>query len=287
MRKPPHNKNNSHKCLKNRHGEDAEAAAASGCWVCPLCRGSCGPGCVICCNCSLCRKKAQLEPTAQIVHLARSAGFSNAHDYLVHLVTGETEAQIAGRKAAHDWGAFLAGEDAEPPAWLQEAAAARAAKAGGGGGGEGEEEQEEAPAAARKAGGKGRRASKGGAKAGGDATPAPASGGKAGKKAAAAAAPAAAAASGGKGRKRASSAAEAPAAADAATAAPAAASSAGEGAAANGKRAKTNEAAAAAAADEPASDVARAGGDQDAKLSRKARMMQRLGLAPRGEAVAA
>jgi hypothetical protein len=49
----------SHKCLKNRHGEDAEAAAASGCWVCPVCRGSCGAGCVLCCNCGPCRKKVR------------------------------------------------------------------------------------------------------------------------------------------------------------------------------------------------------------------------------------
>lgn len=49
----------SHKCLKNRHGEDAEEAAVSGAWVCPPCRGSCGPGCVTCCNCGPCRKKVR------------------------------------------------------------------------------------------------------------------------------------------------------------------------------------------------------------------------------------
>jgi hypothetical protein len=47
----------SAKCLRNRHGEDFEAAEASGEWWCPACRGSCGPGCVICCNCGPCRKK--------------------------------------------------------------------------------------------------------------------------------------------------------------------------------------------------------------------------------------
>ena len=77
-----------HKCLKNRHGEDAAAAEASGRWQCPCCRGSCGAGCVICCNCGPCRKKASLEPTHQVVKLARDAGFGNVHDYLVHLVTG-------------------------------------------------------------------------------------------------------------------------------------------------------------------------------------------------------
>lgn len=44
-------------CLLNRHGEDMSAAAASGCWVCPCCRGSCGAGCIGCCNCGPCRKK--------------------------------------------------------------------------------------------------------------------------------------------------------------------------------------------------------------------------------------
>jgi hypothetical protein len=49
----------SNKCLRNRHGEDGEAAAASGAWWCPCCRKSCGPGCVICCNCGPCRKKVR------------------------------------------------------------------------------------------------------------------------------------------------------------------------------------------------------------------------------------
>lgn len=158
----------SAKCLRNRHGEDCAAAEASNGWWCPTCRGSCGAGCVGCCNCGLCRKKvggeghrhagqqggkgAQLlggkpfirclfmqssatafgelsgprrpgcsasvpsrqttslpvvgcmlkkallvcgvlvqmglEPTHQVVRLARDAGFDNVHDYLVHLVTG-------------------------------------------------------------------------------------------------------------------------------------------------------------------------------------------------------
>lgn len=32
--------------------------------------------------------QAGLEPTHQVVRLARDAGFDNVHDYLVHLVTG-------------------------------------------------------------------------------------------------------------------------------------------------------------------------------------------------------
>ena len=63
-------------------------ADATGKWVCPVCRGSCGAGCVSCCNCGPCRKKAALEPTHQIAKLAREACFDNVHDYLVHLVTG-------------------------------------------------------------------------------------------------------------------------------------------------------------------------------------------------------
>lgn len=31
-------------CLRNRHGEDIDAAVASNAWICPKCRGSCGDG---------------------------------------------------------------------------------------------------------------------------------------------------------------------------------------------------------------------------------------------------
>ncbi|KAF8071208.1 Cdca7l [Scenedesmus sp. PABB004] len=95
------------KCLRNRHGEDCVAADASGGWWCPGCRGSCGPGCVMCCNCGPCRKKAGLEPTHQVAKLARDAGFTNVHDYLVHLVTGETPEVVTARKLKHGWGAWL------------------------------------------------------------------------------------------------------------------------------------------------------------------------------------
>lgn len=36
----------------------------------------------------LCCVQAGLEPTHQIIKSAKEAGFSNVHDYLVHLVTG-------------------------------------------------------------------------------------------------------------------------------------------------------------------------------------------------------
>jgi hypothetical protein len=70
-------------CLKNRHGEDIQQAEASGKWVCPRCRGSCGEGCASCCNCGPCRKALGLAPTHQIINQARAAGFENVHDFLV------------------------------------------------------------------------------------------------------------------------------------------------------------------------------------------------------------
>ena len=95
------------RCLLNRHGEDIYLALASGSWVCPPCRGSCGDGCVTCCNCGPCRKAANLTPTHQVIKLARAAGFDNVHDYLVHSETGEDAVEIAQRKSAFDWGKWL------------------------------------------------------------------------------------------------------------------------------------------------------------------------------------
>ncbi|GIL60127.1 hypothetical protein Vafri_14767 [Volvox africanus] len=86
------------KCLRNRHGEDVEEAKSIGNWVCPTCRGSCGLGCICCCNCGPCRKKHGLPPTDKIKNLAEAKGFDNAHDYLVSLVTGETPEQLQARK---------------------------------------------------------------------------------------------------------------------------------------------------------------------------------------------
>eukprot|EP00955_Chlamydomonas_euryale_P028114 296199-Chlamydomonas_euryale.AAC.5 len=91
-------------CLLNRHGEDAELAAASGTWVCPPCRGTCGPGCVNCCNCGPCRKRQGLEPTGQLKGASAAAGFGNAHDYLIHLVTGEWRVVIRVRMGGHGAG---------------------------------------------------------------------------------------------------------------------------------------------------------------------------------------
>ena len=94
-------------CLRNRHGEDVEVAIASNCWVCPACRGSCGPGCTTCCNCGPCRKKAGLGPTHQLIKQARSAGFDNVHDYLVFRATGESAEEIANRKSTFSWAAWM------------------------------------------------------------------------------------------------------------------------------------------------------------------------------------
>ena len=95
-------------CLRNRHGEDIDAAVASGIWRCPRCRGSCGDGCVTCCNCGPCRKAHGLAPTHQVIQLARGAGFDNVHDYLVHGATGLTPAALLERKKSFEWGKWLA-----------------------------------------------------------------------------------------------------------------------------------------------------------------------------------
>jgi len=94
-------------CLRNRHGEDIELAIASNCWVCPACRGSCGPGCTTCCNCGPCRKKAGLSPTHQLIKQARDTGFDNVHDYLIYRATGESAEEIAHRKTTFSWGACM------------------------------------------------------------------------------------------------------------------------------------------------------------------------------------
>lgn len=94
-------------CLRNRHGEDIKQAIASECWICPACRGNCGDGCVSCCNCGPCRKKAGLGPTHQLIKQARAAGFTNVHDYLVHKSTGETADAITARKTTFPWGQWL------------------------------------------------------------------------------------------------------------------------------------------------------------------------------------
>ncbi|KXZ51268.1 hypothetical protein GPECTOR_13g755 [Gonium pectorale] len=95
------------RCLRNRHGEDADAAEASGAWVCPCCRGSCGAGCVTCCNCGPCRKRAGMAPTGQIKGDVLAGGYTNAHDYLVGLTTGENQAKLTERKLKQPWGAWM------------------------------------------------------------------------------------------------------------------------------------------------------------------------------------
>ena len=107
-------------CLKNRNGEDVVAAVASGTWICPKCRGSCGPGCDGCCNCGPCRRRKGLPHTGQLAPEARERGFTNAHDYLVHLATGESQVELLRRKKSHWWGAWLIapGERSSPNATM-------------------------------------------------------------------------------------------------------------------------------------------------------------------------
>ncbi|EFJ17676.1 hypothetical protein SELMODRAFT_420539 [Selaginella moellendorffii] len=92
-------------CLANRHGEILDEQMEEGVrWVCPKCRGGCGPGCVdSCCNCGPCRKAQGLAPTGVLKHGAAKSGFNNAHDYLIHLETGESVREIAQRKLGRDW----------------------------------------------------------------------------------------------------------------------------------------------------------------------------------------
>ncbi|KAK9812224.1 hypothetical protein WJX73_005205 [Symbiochloris irregularis] len=111
-------------CLRNRHGEDVEQARASGVWVCPSCRGSCGEGCIgSCCNCGPCRKKAGLTPTHQMIKQAREAGFTNVHDFLVHRHTGESQKELHARKAHLPWCSSAPAEQA-PDADAQQQAPA-------------------------------------------------------------------------------------------------------------------------------------------------------------------
>ncbi len=126
-------------CLRNRHGEDLGRALASGAWVCPPCRRACGEGCASCCNCGPCRKRAGLAPTRQLIKTARAAGFADVHDYLVHAASGAGAAEVAARKAAAPWGAWLAApyepaaEAEEAEAEEEEAAVATPAQAASGG----------------------------------------------------------------------------------------------------------------------------------------------------------
>jgi len=104
-------------CLKNRNGEDVFAARESGRWVCPRCRGSCGPGCASCCNCGPCRVAAGLKPTGPGIASAFAAGFGNVHDFLVGRETGEGREAVARRKLGFPWGEWLAPRnEATPPA---------------------------------------------------------------------------------------------------------------------------------------------------------------------------
>ncbi|CAM6098239.1 unnamed protein product [Calypogeia fissa] len=110
-------------CLMNRNGEKVQEETRRNVrWVCPRCRGGCGPGCKNCCNCGPCRKAEGKPPTGPLARTAREAGFSNAHDYLIHLETGESAEVIARRKEGRGWtyatGAFFTFVEVSPiPPW--------------------------------------------------------------------------------------------------------------------------------------------------------------------------
>lgn len=78
-------------CLIRLHGEDSITVESTGMWECPRCRGSCGPGCFE--NCG----------STAIGSSSMTAGFRDAHDYIVHLRTGETPYQIEYRKKQYVW----------------------------------------------------------------------------------------------------------------------------------------------------------------------------------------
>ncbi|KAH7434196.1 hypothetical protein KP509_06G005100 [Ceratopteris richardii] len=90
-------------CLQNRHGEELEFELADDNWLCPKCRGGCGPGCKNCCNCTFCRKKQGLKPPKVTTRELQAHGFDNVHDYLIYLETGESFESIAARKLGKGW----------------------------------------------------------------------------------------------------------------------------------------------------------------------------------------
>lgn len=79
----------SAKCLKNRHGEDCAAADASEAWWCPCCRGSCGAGCVGCCNCGFCRKKVSAGQAPLAVLAVRAHTYMQQHGLYVHFLEAD------------------------------------------------------------------------------------------------------------------------------------------------------------------------------------------------------
>eukprot|EP01025_Chloroclados_australasicus_P047838 TRINITY_DN5398_c0_g1_i4.p1 TRINITY_DN5398_c0_g1~~TRINITY_DN5398_c0_g1_i4.p1 ORF type:complete len:391 (+),score=23.90 TRINITY_DN5398_c0_g1_i4:132-1175(+) len=96
-------------CVKNRHGETFVQAKASKCWICPRCRGSCGPGCVTCCTCGQCRKKSNLPIISKVLKRGdkKAEGLDNVHDQLIFIETGEHPDKIKARKKQFEWGKFL------------------------------------------------------------------------------------------------------------------------------------------------------------------------------------
>ena len=56
-----------------------------------------------------------LPHTGQLAPEARERGFTNVHDYLVHMDTGESQVELLRRKKSHWWGAWLIAPGERPP----------------------------------------------------------------------------------------------------------------------------------------------------------------------------
>ncbi|XP_051115161.1 uncharacterized protein LOC127240491 [Andrographis paniculata] len=76
-----------HKCLWNRYGERAEEVAGLGQWTCPKCRGIC--------NCSVCMKKRNEDPTGIATKKAKARGFSSVAEMLYKTTPQERAAEKA------------------------------------------------------------------------------------------------------------------------------------------------------------------------------------------------
>eukprot|EP00249_Psilotum_nudum_P030563 c43305_g1_i1 orf=81-341(+) len=55
------------------------------------------------CNCGPCRRSQGFEATGSLPHTAHVAGFTNIHDYLIHLKTKESQDKISRRKEGRGW----------------------------------------------------------------------------------------------------------------------------------------------------------------------------------------
>ena len=103
-------------CLRNRHGEDVDAAVAQPVGSSNRCRGSCGVGCVTSAPAGPVARRTWPRADAPGAAGSRGRGGDNVHDYLVHDATGADPARAARRRSR---GASTGGSGSpifEPPA---------------------------------------------------------------------------------------------------------------------------------------------------------------------------